>query len=249
MRDTNYMIEVMQAHEKGKAIEYRPVGSDDEWAATTDPTWNWTDLEYRVAPVRVSNEGFVGGVIFFVDNQSDEQVEFFDRNDNPIEMVSVGDRPYRYRIVKRGDRPRFWVYAATTSKPLRWEPNDSRDECIGTSIDFGSGMDNTEKALDVFDIGKKDQGTIWDFIKAMRDTKHLGCDDWFIPSKDEMDALRYFLEDQAADLDLTNIFDIAWLWTSSEYSATGSWIWDYGDQDMSYYYKSSLHCVVGVRAF
>lgn len=48
MRTLDYMIEVMQAANKGKQIEYRLRGP--YWEPTSSPLWNWDMIDYRVAP-------------------------------------------------------------------------------------------------------------------------------------------------------------------------------------------------------
>lgn len=46
---TEEMIEVMQAFVDGKAIEFRPEGSD-EWGDVPKPVWDWSCFEYRIKP-------------------------------------------------------------------------------------------------------------------------------------------------------------------------------------------------------
>lgn len=45
------MIEVIQAHKEGKAIDGRLIGSgDDDWRIDDEPTWDFSKWEYRVRP-------------------------------------------------------------------------------------------------------------------------------------------------------------------------------------------------------
>lgn len=48
---TKEMIEVMQAYEDGKPIQFKSCAdSQDEWSTITDPHWDWTTFTYRIAP-------------------------------------------------------------------------------------------------------------------------------------------------------------------------------------------------------
>jgi hypothetical protein len=44
------MIEVIQAHKDGKAIQARLAGGGSEWKRNTAPQWNFLSAEYRVKP-------------------------------------------------------------------------------------------------------------------------------------------------------------------------------------------------------
>ena len=47
--NTKEMIEVMQAFEDGKKIEFRERGSRT-WKPDENPEWDWSGIEYRIAP-------------------------------------------------------------------------------------------------------------------------------------------------------------------------------------------------------
>ena len=51
-KTTKEMIEVMQAFERGETIEviWRGVANDGWDVATTTPSWDWGEYDYRVAP-------------------------------------------------------------------------------------------------------------------------------------------------------------------------------------------------------
>ena len=50
--ETKQMIEVMQAFENGKKIEFRHRGKvpGDDWLPSKNPQWDWDYHEYRIAP-------------------------------------------------------------------------------------------------------------------------------------------------------------------------------------------------------
>lgn len=50
--NTDEMIEVMQAHARGEAIEVSGKGADD-WSEIKHPLWDWANFEYRVKPKAV----------------------------------------------------------------------------------------------------------------------------------------------------------------------------------------------------
>ena len=62
----------------------------------------------------------VGGTIFFIDDTADGEYQFFDTWGNPIENVQVGDRPYYYRVIKKGPKDKYYVYHDDIYKDLRW---------------------------------------------------------------------------------------------------------------------------------
>lgn len=190
----------------------------------------------------------VGGRIFFIDEESDEKVVFYDKDGNIIENVSVGDTPYSYKITNTGAKPKYWVFHNKLSKPLRWMPYDREYQNLETSDLFGKGKENTIKVLHDTEYHKDDE-TIWNYICKMRDEAWEGCNDWFIPSKEELKALRNFFAQYADDLMLVDPFIASWLWTSSEYSASNAWKWGYHYQSFDSYTKNFSYSVFGVRAF
>lgn len=48
MTTTAEKIAVMQAFERGDKVEFRTISGG--WAIHEDPSWNWSNTEYRVAP-------------------------------------------------------------------------------------------------------------------------------------------------------------------------------------------------------
>jgi len=47
-------IKIMNAFLEGKKIEYRSkfLGTNRIWKDTTQPTWAWSNYEYRIAPIQ-----------------------------------------------------------------------------------------------------------------------------------------------------------------------------------------------------
>ena len=54
MTTTAEAIKIMIAFLEGKKIEYRSkfLGTNRIWEDTTQPTWAWSNYEYRIAPIQ-----------------------------------------------------------------------------------------------------------------------------------------------------------------------------------------------------
>ena len=251
---TSAMIEVMKAYLDGKKIEMRPrtgESGDGGWRESEhDPLWDWKNWEYRVRPAMCpKGEGPVGGRIFYIDPESDEEVAFFDIERKEIPAIGLGDMPYYYKVTKRGNRPKYWIYHHRFSDRRMWEPDDIDGVMVGTSEEFGKGAENTEKVLSKYGICTgEDKGTIWDYVLKMRSEGFGECDDWFIPSKGELFRLREFFRSEAAEMHcLTDVFNIGYLWSSSEYSSSIAWFW-YCNLQVFAGNKDNIYSVCGVRA-
>ena len=231
----------------------------------------------------------VGGKIYYINPNSTEEVEFFDEYGDPIENVTVGSTPYAYRKVHEDPNgiDKYYVYYDTLYTSKIWAPSAYQSTSLGgTDTAIGTGKTNTKKAMEAESGAYVVSGTVWYQIKAMRDNLYGGCDDWFLPSRQELEELRKaigFVKQPSSDPapEMTpgpvtggSIAGVAdgqthsraydgnttyypsatkfidnYIWTSSESSATNSWIWNYYDQAMTDTTKSNNFCVVGVRAF
>ena len=146
----------------------------------------------------VPNTNAVGGTIFYIDNTSNGEYQFFDADGNSIENIQVGDKPYAYRVIKKDSKDKYYVYHDEVYSNLRWtyckEDNYSY-KSLGTSGDRGSGKRNTEIVM-AEDYGayiakdSKGYPTIWYQLQQVRNAEVGGCDDWFVPSAYEVNELR-----------------------------------------------------------
>ena len=141
----------------------------------------------------------VGGTIFYIDETADGVYEFYDINENLIHNVKVGDRPYAYRVVTPGTKDKYYVYHDEMYTSKRWtyyKDGNFVYEAIGSlSQAVGAGKTNTNIMM------ARDNGayvtadsngipTIWYQLQQTRLAKAGGCDDWFIPSQQEIEELR-----------------------------------------------------------
>ena len=206
----------------------------------------------------------VGGTIFFIDDTAGGEYQFFDTWGNPIENVQVGDRPYYYRVVKKGSKDKFYVYHDDIYKDLRWTYFENKGyayESLSTSKNTGSGKANTEIVI------AKDSGTyvransnrlptIWFRLQQVRSDKGTGCDDWFVPSIDELELLRLAIKSGSVTGGIVagssynnSVFNNRWIWSSSEFLSQRAWYWHYANQCWDGGNKGLDFSVIFIRAF
>lgn len=141
----------------------------------------------------------VGGKIFYIDPSADGAYRFYDRYGEPIENVSVGDTPYAYEVLREGTRDKYYVYHDEMYTSKRWTHYRDGEyvyEAIGgLEQGIGYGKSNTNIMM------TRDNGayvtpnsngipTIWYQLQQTRLAKAGGCEDWFIPSRYEIEELR-----------------------------------------------------------
>ena len=206
----------------------------------------------------------VGGTIFYIDDTADGKYEFFDADGNVIEAVHVGDKPYAYRVVTSGSKDKYYIYHDEVYTYKRWtycEDEDYTFEFLDTLETVGSGKTNTEKIMvenDGIYVSKDSGGlpTIWYQLQQARLTKVGGCDDWFIPSRDEIEELRKAVESGnitggtiAGSSYDESIFTYKWIWSSSEHSSQRVRVWLYLNQYWGLSSKDGYLSVFFTRAF
>ena len=211
----------------------------------------------------VPDTNAVGGTIFYIDDTADGEYQFFDVDGSLIENVQVGDRPYAYKVISPGSKDKYYVYYDKLYEGL-WTYCKSDDyvlESLGTPNSVGSGKTNTEVVM------AKDNGayiamdfaghsTIWHQLQQARLAKVGGCDDWFIPSKYEIEKLRLAIESGnitggiiAGSSYEESIFTYKWIWSSGEYSSQYAWSWGSNGQYWYGSFKGSNYSVFFTRAF
>lgn len=202
----------------------------------------------------------VGGTIFYIDGFANGIYEFFDADGNVIENVRVGDKPNAYRVVSAGTRDKYYVYHDELCEG-RWanreddEDEISENESLGTSEDTGSGRTNTGIAMATSSSFGR-YPTIWYRLQQIRNVKAGGCNDWFIPSKDEVEKLRLAIKSGSvtggtiarSSYD-ASAFGNKYLWSSSEYSSQSTWLWSPFYHLWGGYYKYGDSFVFFIRAF
>ena len=212
----------------------------------------------------ISGAKLVGGTIFYIDDTADGEYQFFDTWGNLIENVQVGDRPYYYRVIKKGSKDKYFVYYDEVFDRLRWtycEDNNYVHESLSTSKNTGSGKANTEIVM------AKDSGiyvtpdsnrlpTIWHRLQQVRSDGGTGCDDWFVPSIDELELLRLAIKSGsvtggtiAGSSYNNSVFNKKWFWSSSEFLSQRAWYWHHVHQCWDGGNKGLDFSVIFTRAF
>lgn len=164
----------------------------------------------------------LGGAIFYIDDTADGEYEFYDAEGNVISSVAVGDSPAMYKVLTPGTKDKYYVCNTTLYPNSRWTYYKNGNyvyNSLGTGTAIGTGKTNTATVMSADDgayIASDANGypTIWYQLQQTRAT--TGCNDWFIPSKNEMDAVR-----TAGIIPFSNKY----IWSSSESVSSHAWGW------------------------
>ena len=128
----------------------------------------------------------VGGKIYYIDDTADGTYEFYDAEGNLMSDVSVGSTPSYYKVVTPGSKDKYYVYHDELYSSPQWGKYNTTTGASGTTI--GTGKSNTATLLATDAVTTTN--TIWYKLQQIRNASTGGCDDWFVPSKDEVEALR-----------------------------------------------------------
>lgn len=208
----------------------------------------------------------VGGTIFYIDDTADGVYEFYDTAGNIVDNVSVGDKPYAYRVVTPGTKDKYYVYHDEVYDNLRWtyyKDGAYVDESLGLSgATVGAGKPNTETVMTADNgayIAADSNGypTIWYQLQQVRRVQAGGCDDWFVPSPAEAEILRSAVKSGAiaggtiaGSSYNTSVFANSYLWSSTK-PARGAGIvaWNPERQNWLNHVITVDHSVLFTRAF
>ena len=187
----------------------------------------------------------LGGTIFYIDDTADGTYEFYDTEGNIISSVAVGDAPAMYKVLTPGTKDKYYVCDTTLYPNSRWtyykNGNYVYNSLGATGTAIGTGKANTATVMSADNgayITSDSNGhpTIWYQLQQTRSV--TGCNDWFVPSKDEMEAVR---------TSRIISFSDKYIWSSSENASYAAWNWLNGS--WSGYYKDNNTSVFFVRAF
>lgn len=211
-----------------------------------------TKVKIGHALTTVEDAYLVGGKIFHIDNDAiGAFYHFFNKNGEEITDIKVGDSPYAYTVYGNNidNKNKYYVFSENpmSHNDMKWtygtyDGNSTTYKLVnlGTQDGVGKGKTNTQLVLSAdngaYDkIDSKGDGsyvaTIWNVVKSMNDNKVQGCEDWFIPSKAELELLR-----TATDIDgnnLINAFKYR-IWSSTESSNSSAWAYLLGNWDANY---------------
>ena len=128
----------------------------------------------------------VGGKIYYIDDTADGTYEFYDAEGNLMSDVSVGSTPSYYKVLTAGSKDKYYVYHDGLYNKLQWGKYGTTTGATGTAI--GTGKSNTAILLATDAVTTTN--TIWYKLQQIRNASTGGCDDWFIPSRLEIEELR-----------------------------------------------------------
>ncbi len=110
---------------------------------------------------------------------------------------------------------------------------------VTTGTAIGTGESNTEAIVAAMEAANFTEDYA---AKACADYSSGGKDDWFLPSKDELNEL--YKQKNTVGVASNNIY-----WSSSETSADSAWVQNFGSGNQGYPNKSGDRHVRAVRAF
>lgn len=178
----------------------------------------------------------VGGVIYYIDNSSDGEYKFYDKDKSETQDPS---KAVYYEVIKLGSKPRYYVVDTKTglTGPYRWCHMDQDLGIKGTSI--GDGKHNTQVALDAPDSSVYKDHNLWDEVHKHNADAVGGQSDWFIGSKDEIDALiKSGLVNKWFEKKKGKKRDYILIWSSSERNHPDLvWYWDEKLTDRDHWYR------------
>ena len=203
----------------------------------------------------------LGGKIFYIDsNDNGVTYHFYDESGSEIkgwtDIASLADA-VSYSVEGEPTTDKFYVFdnsenALATLKRWTYYENGSHkyEQIFTTPSDtqpIGQGKINTQTVM-AKDGGKyitsdsDGKATIWYVCDEANKAERGGCSDWFIPSQNELDALR------TSSVAPSNWFSDH-VWTSSEDSNTSVKYWRSDYKVYFTQYKSELYRCVCIRAF
>lgn len=198
---------------------------------------------------------YVGGKIFYIDDTADGAEYTFYTSTGKIirEGIRVGDAPFAYTVSGTPTKDKFYVFNANAVNSKTWTYQDDSGnwvhESLGTQDGIGKGKTNTAIVLAKSEGAYGSHaGTIWNSLNLLNSVEDKGCNDWFVPSKEELERLRL-----ATDRDgnkLTTLFSNTSICSSLEYDQGNAVVWLYRDGVWGNYgYKNYTYAVPAARSF
>ena len=115
-----------------------------------------------------------------------------------------------------------------------------KQDIAGTKTEIGTGKTNTQVITDFLN-SKGDKGCATQMCVALEIN---GFNDWFLPSKDELDAMYKNLAENKL-----GGFQQSWYWSSTQYNLNFAWLQFFSDGYMHTYDKTNKDRVRAIRTF
>jgi hypothetical protein len=133
-----------------------------------------------------------------------------------------------------------WRYLEAAPLEAEFTAHWADDFVGGTATAVGTGNRNTQVIVEYL----RQAGEI-DTAAQLCDSFSMdGYDDWFLPSKDELNLMYWNLKQKGL-----GDFSDAWYWSSSQHHINGVWEQNFGDGNQDGYVERQSDSVRCVRAF
>ena len=151
-----------------------------------------------------------------------------------------------YKVLTPGTKDKYYIFHDEVYTSKRWTYYKNGNYVynkLGTSLNIGTGRANTATVMSADDgayIASDSNGypTIWYQLQLTRNAAAGGCDDWFVPSRYEMEEVR-----KSGLLP----FSGKSIWSSSE--SDSYYAWDCNNGYWNSNDKGSYYLVFFARAF
>ena len=160
---------------------------------------NFTPIDFSGKKYEIGNIGPAGGIIFFVDE--DDEYPDFDYMEMNAGYNGLGDYAFGYYR----------------------DSDNGTNSVVGTETGIGTGRSNTEKLVaamgDIAYLEESGSKKGLYAAKVVQDSRQGGYDDWFLPSKDELNLMY----ENIAGPNLCALSGYNY-WSSSEFNEGRAWV-------------------------
>lgn len=198
----------------------------------------------------------LGGKIFYIDpTDNGATYTFYDESGKKVKGTTVSELASAKYYVKSGTSTADKVYVfdndLVTSKRWTYYENGGyiQEQVLSAeAYGIGQGKIATQTIMAKSD-GKyvtdnsDGKATIWYVCNGANNSNKGGYSDWFIPSQNELNALK------TSGVAPSNWFSENYIWTSSEVSWDYTIAWNYRNQRFENTYKSNTNGCVLIRSF
>jgi TolB-like protein len=167
--------------------------------------------------------------------------------------VRPGQRAEDYEVGDYGPAG-GWIFYDKGRVSNGWRYLEAAPSEAEFTAPWGTDQKNVERTSAAVGTGRRNTELIVDFLRRNGETNRAaqlcdslsagGYDDWFLPSKDELNLMYTNLK--ARDL---GEFSNNWYWSSSESMSNSTWNQSFSDGNQYSNYKGSTYSVRAVRAF
>ena len=180
--------------------------------------------------------------------------------DGPYSGYSIGDKGPAGGLVfyDKGYYSDGWRYFEAAPEDIGsyvfgyYRPDGTNNNMVGTAQAIGTGRYNTERLVEYMDIGGKAYSSSYSTeieeyaAKKCLDYSYGGYEDWFLPSKEELNLMYQNLQKKGLGSFANYYYDY---WSSSNSTKSDAWEQCFVNGIQYYSPRNSTYCVRAVRAF